>query len=226
MKKKLDASPFGCDIYADTSGFCADRIKPADVSATVESQSSNEMFSLKQSRWLENGGDNFLTKLILQNSPGKEYFSEENCFDGETPKASRQVGESRLDNLPNEIHTVTSFKDKADDLSCTNNRMDSFMDMVASNLDCIALASTVTCGYEAYKSFKRQKVSFSKSEFNNGCTPPSSILKNYRGDISPETMLRNLAMTYQNVPSIIRKRTPRPLRQSPKPIQNHSALDN
>ncbi|XP_020217686.1 myb-related protein B isoform X2 [Cajanus cajan] len=263
MKKKLDASPFGCDINATTSSFIASQIKPAHVLVKVESQTFNEMRSV----------DNFPTKLILQNTPVEESFSEENCFEGETPKASRQGVESRLDNLPNEIHHVTCCKDNAANLFCTINHMDSFMDnspdMLASNLDYLPLASTVT--YEACKSRKRQMVSFSDAKYNlgekkgqegwgsnnkinsmrladdirneyayfpvehppvedlvlptvfsgclspkthmacadnNGCTPPSSILRNYIGDISPETVLRSLAMTYQNVPSIIRKRTP------------------
>ncbi|TKY70919.1 Myb-related protein 3R-1 [Spatholobus suberectus] len=288
MKKKLDASPFGCDINAATSSFCASRIKPAHVLAKVESQSFNGMVSLKQSHWLKHSVDKFLTKMILQNTSGEESSPGKNCFDWETPKASRQGGESRLDSLPNEMHTVTYCKDNAANLTCTIKRMDSFMDnsldMLATNLDCLPLASTVT--YEACKYPKRQKVSFSDAEFNlgdesdpllsysksadrekkgqagrgsnnkinsmphnadgneyayfpvelppvedlvpptefseflspkthmagadnSGCTPPTSILKNYTGDISPETVLRSLAMTYENVPSIIRKRTPR-----------------
>jgi hypothetical protein len=32
---------------------------------------------------------------------------------------------------------------------------------------------------------------------------------NNKSDMSPESVLRNLAMTYENIPSIIRKRSPR-----------------
>lgn len=252
MKKKLDASSFGCDINAATSSFCSSQTKPAHVLAKVETQSFNGMVSLKENHWLKYSVDNFLTNLILQNTSGVESSSEKNCFNGETPKASRQGGESRLDNLPNEMHTVTRCKDNATNLTCQILRMESFLD----------------------KSPKRQKVSISDAEFNlgdksdrpilsytksgdrekkgqagresnnkissmshsadrvshefthfpveclspkthmlcadnNDCTPPTSIIRNYTGDISPETVLRNLAMTYENVPSIIRKRTPR-----------------
>ncbi|KAJ7952353.1 Myb-related protein like [Quillaja saponaria] len=38
-------------------------------------------------------------------------------------------------------------------------------------------------------------------------TPPNSDLRIYADDSSPESVLRNLAMNYQNIPSIIRKRT-------------------
>ena len=53
---------------------------------------------------------------------------------------------------------------------------------------------------------KRQKVYSSAAE---GCsdTTPVSELGSYIGGICPESVLRSLAMTYENIPSIIRKRT-------------------
>lgn len=40
-------------------------------------------------------------------------------------------------------------------------------------------------------------------------SPPKSALRNITGDSSPESVLRSLAMTFENIPSIIRKRTAR-----------------
>ncbi|XP_027361603.1 uncharacterized protein LOC113869477 [Abrus precatorius] len=292
MKKKLDASPLRCDINVATSSFCASRIKPTPK---VEDQSFNRIVSLDQSHWSKHSVDYFSTKLILQNAAREECCYENGCFEGITPIASRQGGESRLDNLPNEILTGTCYEDhvNAANPTCIIKNMDSFLenslDMLATNLSCFPLASAVT--YSAYKSPKRQKVSFSDAEFIVGdesdsprlsysktinrekkcqsvrrsyneinsmphdsdgmrgeyayfpaelppgedlapptefseclspktpmtyadnksrcSTPPTTLLRSYIGDISPETVLKSLAMTYKNVPSIIRKRTPR-----------------
>lgn len=287
MKKKLYASPFGCDMNVATSSFCASQVKPAHVLVKVEDQSFNGMVSPKQSHWLKHSADNFPTKLILQNASIEEFCSEKSSFYGGTPRASRQ-GERRVVNLPNGTHTVACYKDHANPtrtIKPLGLSLDNSLELLATNTDCFPFATSVT--YEAYKSPKQQKVSSSDSEFivgdesdsphywgysksanhekksqvggesnnlfnnmpgreeydyfpvelppvddsvsptkmnecrspkthircadNKGCSyvTPTSILRNYMGGISPESVLRSIAMTYKNVPSIIRKRTSR-----------------
>ncbi|KAJ1376152.1 SANT/Myb domain [Sesbania bispinosa] len=269
MKKKLCASPFGCDINVATAGSCSSGI-------------FNGMDSPKLNHWLMHSVDNFPTKLFLQNASGVEFCSEKSCFERGTPRASSK-GESRSVNLPNEACVITCCRDYANTIKPTGSLLDNSLDMLATDLDCLPLASTVT--YEAYKSPKRQKVSSSDAKFivgyvnylksancekkgqvgkasskinstpdndanntnnvydcdpierspvedlvypieyreypsptthigcadNKGChyVPPASTLRNCLNSISPESVLRSLAMTYENVPSIIRKRTSR-----------------
>ncbi|XP_061337263.1 uncharacterized protein LOC133284279 [Gastrolobium bilobum] len=226
MKKKLDtSSPFGCDMKVSTSSFCASQIKPAHVLVKVEDQSFNGMVSLQQSHWLNQSVDNFPTKLVLQNASGEEFCSRKSCCEEGTPGASRQ-GESKLINLPNEIDTVTCCKDHTNP-TCTIKSMESSLnnslDMLTKNLDCFPLATTIT--YEAYKSLKRQKVSSSNIKSIVGDESDSPHLSyskssnrekkdqvgwgsNNKINSIPESVLRSLAMTYENIPSIIRKRTP------------------
>ncbi|XP_057449950.1 transcription factor MYB3R-5-like isoform X2 [Lotus japonicus] len=181
--------------------------------------SPNETVSLNQSHWLAHSIDNSSTKLTLQSTSGVEFSSPKSYFNGETPKASRQ-GESRLINLPT-------------DLSLNN-----FPDMLATNLFCSPLATTVHYeAYESPKrqkvyssdaeftvvdesdspqcEKKDQVGSESHSKISSmqdtGCSyvTPKSKFSNYMGSVSPESVLRSLAMNYENIPSIIRKRTPR-----------------
>lgn len=66
----------------------------------------------------------------------------------------------------------------------------------------------------------RESIEFPSTENNtNGYyhTPPKSTFRNLKGDSSPESVLRSLAMTYENIPSIIRKRTYRKI-HSPKNV--------
>ncbi|RDX88009.1 Transcription factor MYB3R-5, partial [Mucuna pruriens] len=238
MKRKLDASPLGCDINVATSGFCASRIKPAHVLAKVEGQSFNGMVSLKQNHWLKHSVDNFLTKLILQNTSGEESCSEKNCFESRTPSASRQFWDNSMDMLATNLDclprtsTVTCEAYKSPKLQKV-----SFSDAefnVGDESDSPLLSYSKSGNGEkkghAGEGSNNEinimpHVELPPTEFseclspkthmacadNNDCTctPPMSILRNYTGDVSPESVLRSLAMSYENVPSIIRKRTPR-----------------
>lgn len=211
MKKKLDASsPSGCDASVATSGFCASGIKPAHVLVKIEGQSFNEMDSLMQNHWLKHSVvDNSPTKLIPQNASGEEFCYNKSCFEWGTPRAS-----------------ITPI---ASSLGIS-------LDMFATNLYCSPLAAPVT--YEACESPKRKKVSSSDAKFIVGDESYSPLLSYSKSanpekkdrvgkgsnnminsmlphnadgmsGISPESVLRSLAMTYENIPSIIRKRTPR-----------------
>ncbi|CAL0331977.1 unnamed protein product [Lupinus luteus] len=186
MKKKLDASsPSGCDISFATSG-----IKPAHVLAKKERQSFNEMASLKQSHLLKDSVNNSPTQLILQNTLAVEFCSEKSCLEGETPSAPIKY------------------------MALCNPQ-----DMYATNLDYFHLATNVA--YEDIESPKRQKVSSSETKFladdeyynqtRKGSSNKINSMQHYADDISsfsPVSVLRSLAMAYENMPSIIRKRSP------------------
>ncbi|XP_019421866.1 PREDICTED: myb-related protein B-like isoform X2 [Lupinus angustifolius] len=187
MKKKLDASsPSGSDISFATSG-----VKPAHVLAKKELQSFNEMVSLEQSHLLKDSVNNSHTQLILQNTSAGEFCSEKSCLEGGTPSAS--IKYMALCNTP---------------------------DMYATNLDYFPLATDVAS--EDIESPKRQKVSSSETKFladgeyynqiRKGSNNKINSMQHYADDISgfsPVSVLRSLAMTYENMPSIIRKRSPR-----------------
>ncbi|KAL5181887.1 Transcription factor MYB3R-5 [Glycine soja] len=230
MKKKLDASPLGCDIKVASSGFCASGIRPEHVVAKVEGQSFNGMVSPKQSHWLNRSVDNILTKLILQNDSGEESCSA-SSRGTPTPRASRQFLDNSLDCLPLSS-TVTdeayeSLKRQKVYFSDTELNVGDESDSPLLNLSYSKSANREKKGqagnggnYNSNNTMPHSVDEFSEClspkthmalacAYNNGCTPPTSILKNDTGDINPETLLRNLAMTYENVPSIIRKRTPK-----------------
>ncbi|KAE9606580.1 putative transcription factor MYB-HB-like family [Lupinus albus] len=181
MKKKLDASsPSGCDISFATSG-----IKPAHVLAKKERQSFNEMVSLKQSHLLKDSVNN------SPNTSAGEFPSEKSCLEEGTPSASIKYME-----------------------------LWDTLDMYATNLDYYPLATDVA--YEDIESPKRQKVSSLETKFladaerynqiRKGSNNKIKSMPHYADDIrgfSPVSVLRSLAMTYENMPSIIRKRSPR-----------------
>lgn len=220
MKKKSSASPTRCDMDVSTSSFCSSLIKPAHDSVKAEDQSLIGMVSPKQSNWLNQNADNFPTRMAIQNASVEEFWSDINIFGVATRRASEK-SERRSVNLPNLMETTISCKDHAN-LTFADKHMNSSMDMLATNMDCFPSSSTVT--YEAYNSPKWQKASFSESKFiagNESDSSYSNYLKlanhekkvqvgmesNNKSDMSPESVLRNLAMTYENIPSIIRKRS-------------------
>jgi len=222
MKKKSSASPTRCDMDVSTSSICSSLIKPAHDSDKAEDQSLIGMVSPKQSNWLNHNADNFPTRVFIRNASIDEFRSDKNIFGVTTHRASEK-SERRLVNLPSEMETVTCFKDHANP-TFSDKHMNSSLDMLATNMDCFPSSSTVT--YEAYNSPKWQKVSLSDSKFIAGNESDSSYLSysklanhegkvqvgmetNNKSDMSPESVLRNLAMTYENIPSIIRKRSPR-----------------
>ncbi|CAK8539390.1 unnamed protein product [Lathyrus sativus] len=180
MKKKLSASPIRCDMNnVSTSSFCIPSIKPSHDLVKAEDQSLIGIVSPKQSHWLKHSADNSF------------------CF--ATPRDY-------------EMETVMSCKDH------DNPKL------FATNMNCFPSSGTVTD--ESYNSPKWQKVSFTDSKFDAGNESDSSHLSylklvnhekkvyigrenNSESDVSPECVLRNLALTYENIPSIIRKRTSR-----------------
>jgi hypothetical protein len=186
------------------------------------------MASPKQSHWLKHNADNHSTRMIIRNASAEEFYFEKNSFAIATPRASGQEGLRRPVNLTNEMETVMCCKDYVNptfSVKHMNSSSDNSLDMFTTNMDCFPSSSTVT--YEAYnKSPKWQKVSLFDSMFiagNESNSPHLSYSKlanhekkvqvgresNDKSDVSPESVLRSLAMTYENTPSIIRKRTSR-----------------
>ncbi|CAL5187548.1 unnamed protein product [Lathyrus oleraceus] len=191
MKKKSSASPIRCDMNVTTSSFCTSLIKPSHDFVKAEERSIIGIVSPKQSHWLIHNADN--------------------SFGLATPRASGQ-GERRLFDLPNEMETVMSCKDHGNPM------------LFDTNMNGFPSSGTVT--NQSYNSPKWQKVSFTDSKFIAGNESDSSHLSylklvnhekkvyvgrenNSESDVSPECVLRNLAMTYENIPSIIRKRSSR-----------------
>ncbi|KAG4987514.1 hypothetical protein JHK85_030497 [Glycine max] len=195
MKKKLDASPLRCDIEVASSNFSASRIKPERVVAKVEGQSFNGMVSPKQSHWLNHNVDNFLTKLILQNDSGGKSCSA-SSRGTPTPRASRQF----LDCLPL-ASTVTyeayelpkrqklNVGDKSDSpllgYSKSSIREKKGQAGKGSNYNSINTMPHSVDEFSECPSPKTHKA-FACAD-NNGCTPPTSLLRNDTGDVSPET---------------------------------------
>ncbi|XP_058772936.1 transcription factor MYB3R-3-like isoform X2 [Vicia villosa] len=190
MKKKSSVSPIRCDMNVSTSGFCTS-INPSHDLVKAEDQSFNGIVSPKQRHWLKHNANN--------------------SFGLATPRALG-LGERRLFDSPNEMETVISCKDHGHST------------LFATDMDCFPSSGTVS--NESYNSPKWQKVSFTDSKFIAGNESDSSHLSylklvnhekkvhvgrgnNSESDMSPECVLRNLAMTYENIPSIIRKRTSR-----------------
>ncbi|KAK2372149.1 transcription factor MYB3R-1 [Trifolium repens] len=220
MKKKSCTSPIRHDMNVSTSSFCTSLIKPA------EDQNLIGMASPKQSHWLKHNADNLPTRMAIRNASEEEFCFEKNSFAVETPRASGQ-GLRRPVDLRNEMETVMGYKDHANttfSVKHMNSSSDNSLDMFTTNMDCFPSSSTVT--YESYKSPKWQKVSLFDSMFiagNESDSPHLSYSKlanhekkvhlgkesNDKSDVSPESVLRSLAMTYENTPSIIRKRTSR-----------------
>ncbi|KAK7406162.1 hypothetical protein VNO78_07782 [Psophocarpus tetragonolobus] len=256
MKKKLYASPFGCEIKVATSSFCASRIKPEHVLPKVEGEGFNGMGSLKQRHLLNHSIDNFLTKLILQNDSGEECCSETSCFKSGILRDSRQFLDNSLDMLatnsdclpPANSVTYKAYKSpKRQKVSSSDTELNVGDE---SDSPLLSYSKSTNCekkglagkGSNSEINIMRHSADGMNNEYayfpvelatgedlvpptelteylspkthmacaeNNGCTPPTSILRNYTSDINPEIVLRSLAMTYDNVPSIIRKRTPR-----------------
>ncbi|CAJ2650623.1 unnamed protein product [Trifolium pratense] len=201
MKKKTSTSPIRHDMNVSTSSFCTSLIKPAD------DQSLIGIASPQQSHWLKHNADNLPTRMIIRNADNQTNFAD---------NLLRPV------NLTNEMETVMGCKDHANStfsFKHMNSYSDNSLDMFTTNMDCFPSPSTVTC--EAYKSPKWQQVSLLDSKFyagNESDSPHLSYSKlanhvgresNDKSDVSPESVLRSLAMTYENTPSIIRKRTSR-----------------
>jgi hypothetical protein len=207
-------------MNVSTSSFCTSLIKPADDPSLIG------MASPKQSHWLKHNADNHSTRMIIRNASSEEFCFEKNGFAVATPRAGQ--GLRRPVNLTNEMETVMGCKDHANptfSVKHMDSSSDNSLDRFTTNMDCFPSSSTVT--YEAYnKSPKWQKVSLFDSMFyagNESDSPHLSYSKlanhekkvqvgresNDKSDASPESVLRSLAMTYENTPSIIRKRNSR-----------------
>jgi hypothetical protein len=155
-----------------TSSFCSSLIKPAHGSVKAEDQSLVGIVSPKQSNWLNHNADSFPTRVFIRNASVEEFRSDKNIFGVATPRASEK-SERRLVNLPNEMETVTCFKDHANP-TFADKYMNSSLDMLATNMDCFLSSSTVT--YEAYNFPKWRKVSLTDSKFIAGNESDSSSL--------------------------------------------------
>ncbi|XP_004511595.1 transcription factor MYB3R-3-like isoform X2 [Cicer arietinum] len=227
MKKKSSTSPIRCDDNVSTTSYCSSVIKPAHDLFKAVDQSSP-----KQSHWLKHNADNFPTKMIIQSSSVEELCSEKNSFGLATPTRASGQGERRLVNLPNETETVKHMNSLDNSLDMPATNMDcfslatqvkspkrqkvSFSDskFIASNeSDSFHLSYSKLASHEKKGQVGREnsnkiisgpdRADVTSSEYDDYFgVPPSSVPK-----VSPEYVLRSLAMTYKNIPSIIRKRT-------------------